>query len=170
MNWLNQEKGFSKEAFITLVEKERERLYRVAYGYLKNESLALEALDEAIYIFYKERKKLREPTYALTYVTRILINECLRIIRQQKKLVYEVPEHFQEGVEDAVVSISTKVALDMLPEHLRQVIVLRYFAELTIKETASILDAPEGTIASWTKQALKLLKLELSDEKGARIL
>lgn len=170
MNWLNQEKGFSKEAFITLVEQERERLYRVAYGYLKNESLALEALDEAIYIFYKERKKLREPAYALTYVTRILINECLRIIRQQKKLVYEVPEHFQEGVEDAVVSISTKVALETLPEHHRQVIVLRYFAELTIKETASILDAPEGTIASWTKQALKLLKLELSDEKGARIL
>ncbi|HBT19564.1 MAG TPA: RNA polymerase subunit sigma-24, partial [Clostridiaceae bacterium] len=45
MNWFKKEHGFSKEAFITLVEQERERLYRVAYGYLKNESLALEALD-----------------------------------------------------------------------------------------------------------------------------
>ena len=60
-------------------------LYRVAFGYLHDEIKSLDAVDEAIYQGYAHRHDLREPKYLKTWVTRILINECYKIIRNDKE-------------------------------------------------------------------------------------
>ena len=62
-------------------------LYRVAFGYLHDEIKSLDAVDEAIYQGYAHRHDLREPKYLKTWVTRILINECYKIIRNDKRVI-----------------------------------------------------------------------------------
>ena len=49
---------------------------------------------------------------------------------------------------------------------LKQVIILRYFSDETIADTAKILKIPEGTVSSRTRKALTLLKGELVIKEG----
>jgi RNA polymerase sigma-70 factor (ECF subfamily) len=50
-------------------------------------------------------------------------------------------------------------AVNELPEDQRDVIALRYFAELTEEETAAALDVPRGTVKSRTARALERLRV-----------
>lgn len=158
-------KKLDPDTYVKHTEEYREVLYRMAYGYLGSESMALDAVDEAIYLGYKNRESIIEPDFTKTYLTRILIHECLRILKKDKKVYYTdtLPER---GMEDNVISLPTKAAISSLQEVQQQVIILRYFAGFTIKETGEILSLPEGTVSSHTRKALELLRIELSDEKG----
>lgn len=165
-------KGLSKKDYIDLMETNKEMLYRTAYGYLRDETLALDALDEAIFLGYQNRKKIREPEFAKTWLTRILINECLRILKEKKRVIpFEDMSqanlnHSYHEKESLETSLSTKMALDALPQDLKEVIILRYFSDETIAETARILEIPEGTVSSRTRKALSLLKGELTIDEG----
>ena len=168
MGYFNR-KGIDKDAYIQLIEEYRETMYRIAYGYLGNETEALESIDEAIYLGYAKRKTVKEPEFAKTWLTRILINECYRILKKSKHLsFYEFPPDLADEREEPI-SLNTKLALQSLSEDLRQVIILRYFADMTIKETAEFLSMPEGTVSSKARKALSILRIELMDEEGEKI-
>lgn len=155
-------KGIDKDDYISFITENKEMLYRVAYGYLRDETKSLDAVDEAVYQGYAHRHDLREPKYLKTWVTRILINECLKIIRNAKReLNMEVlPEEPFSPDEN---SMYLRHALNNLPEELRRIIVLRYFGGYTIAETANIMDIPEGTVSTRTRKALEILKVEVSE-------
>mgnify|MGYP005813742123 CR=1 FL=1 len=53
---------------------------------------------------------------------------------------------------------------ESLPEELRLVIILRFFAGYTQAETAAALEIPQGTVATRQRRALELLRLELGEE------
>lgn len=75
-------------------------MYRLAFGYLGDADKALEAVDEAVYLGYVHRKELREPVFFKTWLTRILINECYRLLRMGKReVIMEVlPEHLAKSI------------------------------------------------------------------------
>ena len=58
-------------------------------------------------------------------------------------------------------------AVRRLPEELRAVVILRYFAGYTQAETARALNIPQGTAATRQRRALQLLRLELGEEGDA---
>ena len=43
-------------------------------------------------------------------------------------------------------------------------IILRFFSGLSQAETAAALELPQGTVATWQRRALQLLRLELGEE------
>lgn len=155
-------KRIDKETYTSFITENKEMLYRVAFGYLHDETKSLDAVDEAVYQGYAHRQDLKEPKYLKTWVTRILINECLKIIRNGKReLKMEVlPEESQNPGED---SIHLKIAINNLPEDLRKVIILRYFGGFTISETAELLEIPDGTVSTRSRKALEILRVEISD-------
>ena len=65
---------------------------------------------------------------------------------------------------DAYDALPLKEAIRRLPEELRAVIILRFFAGYTQAETAAALDIPQGTAATRQRRALELLRLELGEE------
>jgi RNA polymerase sigma-70 factor, ECF subfamily len=70
------------KAFQKLVEAEKEKLYRMAYLYVKNESDAIDIVHETIYKAYISIKKLKETDYFSTWLMRILINTSLDLLRK----------------------------------------------------------------------------------------
>ena len=155
-------KRIDKETYITFIAENKEMLYRVAFGYLHDETKSLDAVDEAVYQGYAHRHDLREPKYFKTWVTKILINECLKIIRNGKREISlaVLPEDIQNSEES---SIHLKIAINSLPEDLRKVIILRYFGGFTISETAEILGIPDGTVSTRSRKALEILRVDVSD-------
>ena len=154
-----------KEEFAARTEAVRQRLYRTAYLYLGSEADALEAVDEAVYQALRALKKLREPEHFETWLTRILLNECHRELRRRKRVAGEDALPDTAG-PDAYDALPLKEAVRRLPEELRAVVILRFFAGYTQAETAAALDIPQGTVATRQRRALALLRLELGEEES----
>lgn len=152
----------TKEQFALHVEKIKNKLYRTALLYLGNETLALDAVDESVYKALCSLKKLRQPEYFDTWMIRILINECYKELKRQKRCgsFDELPETAAEDFD----GLPLKVAIAKLPKDLKEIVILRYFSGYTLVETAEILKIPQGTAASRQRRALSLLKLELEEE------
>lgn len=149
--------------FTARTERLKNRLYRTALLYVGSESIALDAVDEAIYRGFKSLKKLRQPEYFETWMTRILINECKKELRRRKR---EQPiDTIPETAEERFDTLPLKDAILRLPGELKEVIILRYFSGFTLAETAESLEIPQGTVVTRQRRALRLLKLELSEEE-----
>ena len=136
------------------------RLYRTALLYLGGEAQAVDAVDEAVYRGFLALKKLRQPEYCETWLTRILINVCNAELRRRKSLE-DAPEGAWSGDLDA---LPLREAIRRLPGELREVVILRYFSGYTLEETARTLEIPRGTVTSRQKRALELLRLALTEE------
>lgn len=139
------------------------QLYRTACLYLDSETAAVDAVDEAVYRGLRACKKLREPDYFTTWLTRILINVCRGELRRRKReiAVEELPETAVEQFD----ALPLREAVRRLPRELRDVVVLRYFTGLTLAETAQALHIPPGTVSTRQRRALSLLRLELREEE-----
>jgi len=153
--------GISKSEYVTQMEKCKESLYRIAYSYMNNQALAMDALDEAIYKGYLNRKKLKNSEFFKTWITRIVINECLQMLRKRKHeiLIDQIPEETTEEYD----RLPIKEAIRKLSEDLSNIINLRFYGGYTLSETAVILEIPLGTVATRERKALALLRLELEE-------
>lgn len=152
----------TKEQFALHTEEIKYKLYRTALLYLGNEALALDAVDESIYKALCSLRKLRQPEYFDTWIIRILINECYKELKRQKRCGSF--DEFPETAEEDFDRLPLKEAIAKLPKDLKEVIILRYFSGYTLVETAEILQIPQGTAASRQRRALSLLRLELEEE------
>lgn len=150
------------EEFARRVEAIRTKLFKTALTYLGSEALALDAVDEAVFKALCGYRKLRQPEFFDTWITRILINECHNELRRQKR--YCPLEELPETAIEEFDALPLKEALRRLPKGLKDVIILRFFAGYTVAETARTLNIPIGTVATRQRNALRLLRLELEEE------
>ncbi|WP_426454466.1 sigma-70 family RNA polymerase sigma factor [Paenibacillus sp. S-38] len=156
-----------EEAFFLLVSGQRERLYRIAFAYLKNESEALEAIQEVTCRAFLKLSKLREPCYFDTWLTRILIHYCIDEQRRRRRVhlvgsTPEAPAALREAPEER---IRIEQAVSELPPHFRHVILLKYYRDLTLTEIARLLKRPEGTVKTWLHKVLKELRRTIGEEE-----
>lgn len=74
---------------------------------------------------------------------------------------YEAAGTASPGIADATTQVddadAMRRALDNLPTHQREVVVLRYYAHLTEQQIATVLATPAGTVKSRLSRALRLL-------------
>ena len=154
-----------QETFAARVQAVRAKLYRTAYLYLGSEADALEAVDEAVYQALRALKRLRQEAFFETWLTRILLNECHKELRRRKRFSPAGEEALPDTAgPDAYDGLPLKEAIRRLPEELRAVVILRFFAGLSQAETAETLNIPQGTVATRQRRALQLLRLALGAE------
>lgn len=144
----------------------RKSLYRTAYLYLGNEAESMDAVDEAIYKGLKALRKLRQPEFFNTWMTRILINECKNILRRRRPVI--PLDALREAAAEDFDALALRDAVSRLPEEIKAPLILRYFTGLTTAEAALVLGIPQGTAATRIRRGLSLLRLELSEEEAAK--
>jgi len=148
-------------AFAAWIGNEQARLYRLAFAHLRHEQDALEAVQETTYRAYKNIRKLREPAFIRTWVTRILLNICTdELKRRNRSLVAidNVAEVVDEASSLAVQNVSIHIAIDALDAQSKQMIILKYLEDLTIAHIAELLEIPEGTVKTRLHRALGELR------------
>lgn len=145
------------------VEKLRNQLYRIAYPYFNSESMAVDAVDEAVYKGYLKRFQIRQEQFFETWMTRIVLNICNSKYQKYKRQV-GIEEIKESASAEELDSYSLKEAMQKLPEKYRQIVILKFFSGYGITEIAQLLKLPQGTVATRLRKALQLLKLELEEE------
>jgi RNA polymerase sigma-70 factor, ECF subfamily len=153
-------------AFGELVDSCQTSLYNVALRFLGNREDARDVVQAA---FIKAYTKLHtyDPRYRFfAWIHRIVINEALNAIRRRRKHVElddSLPDRENQNWSPELESRNRLVqeALMRLPLNYRQVIVLRYWSDLSHSEIAEVLGVPEKTVKSRLFSARQLLIKEL---------
>ncbi|MDZ4992664.1 sigma-70 family RNA polymerase sigma factor [Clostridium perfringens] len=137
-----------KEAFIFLIEENMDFFYRVSKRILQNEYDVEDAVQNMIIKAYENIENLKNEEYFKTWITRILINECNKILNKRNKII-PVSEIFAgETSDEKIGEIDLKEAIKTLNLEFRVVIELFYFEDLSINDISKILNIPKGTVKS----------------------
>jgi len=142
--------------------------YRVAFWLLGNRHLAEEVAQESAVRAYVSWRRVRG--YALPWVVRVATNVALDMGRAQRRnrggeLVDQ--ETITSAVVDsnADVRISLSSALQRLPRRQREVIVLRYFLDLSEDDIAALLTMSAGTVKTHAHRGLHTLRGAINTEE-----
>ncbi len=149
--------------FFERVDVIKNRLYKIAYSYMGNESIAVDAVDEAIYKGYVKKHQLKKEEFFETWLTRILINICNNLCKKKGKEV-DLELLSEASVQEEFDQMSLKFAIESLPTNMKEIIILHFFGGYTVVETAKILEIPQGTVATRLRKSLSLLRLEMEVE------
>ncbi|MEX2430604.1 MAG: RNA polymerase sigma factor [Dehalococcoidia bacterium] len=164
------------EAFRDLVEPYREVLFGTAYLLTRDRGKAEDLVQDALVRAWKGLPAFRAEGSFKAWVLRILVNEAMSKHRK-KRLEETALEHALTvpqdggGVEDEVLLEEERLRLQRgmatLREDQKQVVVLRYYSDLSILEIARALGCREGTVKSRLHRALRQLGRTLgADNQG----
>lgn len=75
------------QAFIRLMEENRQSMLKVAKSFLNSEQDVADAMQESILTCYEKLDSLKNPQYFKTWLIRIVINKCRDILRQNREVL-----------------------------------------------------------------------------------
>lgn len=166
------------EAFEELISSHQTRVYNIALKMLKNEDDAYDASQEALLKAFKYIKNFKEESSFSTWIYRITVNVCLDMIKKTKEkrniisieqqislkdneVTMQFEDKSQNVMEDILKSERKKVlyeAIDALPPHHREMIVLRDIEGFSYEEISEITKNNVGTVKSKINRARNALK------------
>lgn len=154
-------------AFSAVCESEFGRLVGVLTLYTGDPVLAQDLTQEALARLWRDWGRLRDQTAAPGFAYRTGLNLAKShfrrraVVRRHGHRVGDRDEHLDPDAADAV---ALRQAVAALPRRQRAALVLRYYADRSVDETARILDVPANTVKTWTRRALQALRDELDPE------
>jgi RNA polymerase sigma-70 factor (ECF subfamily) len=154
-----------EQAFRRLVDERLEASYRLAFLLLGDRSAAEDATHDAILDAWAGFGRLRDGAAFDGWFRRILVNACRDARRQRRRhptASLDAAPPARTPVADPIAAWAEREALEralrsLSTEH-REVIVLRYHADLPLDRIATALDLPLGTVKSRLHHALRYLR------------
>jgi RNA polymerase sigma-70 factor (ECF subfamily) len=145
---------------------------RLAFGMLRNSTLAEDAAQEAALRAWRSRANLREGSDLRPWLLAIVAN-CCRDVRRSSwwRLGGSTPpDQGQEPVspdrgESREAICDLRDALRRLGHRDRLVVVLRYYLDLSHEDVAAVTGQSVVAIRARSSRALRRLRLELSEEE-----
>lgn len=148
------------EAFIRLVEENKQAMKRVAFGFFRNEEDVADAIQDTILDAFESIGSLKKADYFKTWLIRILINNCNKIFNHNKRncSTEELPE-MEKAEADG--NMEFMELLCALPADSRLIFQLYYGEQYTTREIADILRMNESTVKSKIHRGKERLKAQL---------
>lgn len=161
-------------SFDAFVEARSTALLRTAYLLTGDHGHAEDLLQTALLRAARNWRRVRDSPEA--YVRRILLNlsrDRIRLLRRRprEKQLADDPDgvpragpHPETAMDQIGQRHQVANAVARLPIRQRQVVVLRFFEDLSVAQTAALLRCSEGTVKSYTARAVAQLRGLLTDE------
>jgi RNA polymerase sigma-70 factor (ECF subfamily) len=155
----------STDAFALLTRRDVDRAYRLAWAILADEDDAQDATQEALTAAWQQRHSLRDRDRLEAWLGRIVVNKCRDRLRSRARSRNRIRSidlvalpSVADGSRAAADRDEVGRALETLsPDH-RIVVVLRFWADLTVDAIAERLDVPTGTVKSRLHTAMSVLR------------
>lgn len=155
-------------AFVEFAESARPRLRRTAYLLCGDWDKASDFVQEGLIRVYVRWPRLVRNGGELAYARKAVVSAYLDHARRRSST--ERPgeaDPTRASAEDVAAAVVTREALMStlaeLPPRQRACVVMRYFEDLSVAETAALLGCTEGTVKSQTSRALFSLRSMLEE-------
>lgn len=141
----------SSDAFDMLVRRHQAKALRVAFRYLGETSLAADAAQNAFVAVYRGLQQYRACGKFTAFFYRVLLNQCRMVRRSaatESRVLIELWSHAAPELGQAPLHDQRRdleAAVRELSPKLRDVVLLRFGADLGHDEIAEALDIPVGT-------------------------
>jgi RNA polymerase sigma-70 factor (sigma-E family) len=159
-----------EEAFVEFAAALTPRLFRSALMLCGDWHLAEDLVQTTLGKLYVNWRKVQVADSPEAYARGSLTKEFLS--HQRLKRSGEVPSAHVQGDEPVTADETSRLellqALRVLPPHDRAIVMLRYWEDRTVAETASILGMSEGAVRTRASRALPLLRAALTGSEAAR--
>ena len=175
-----------EEAFVIIMRRYNQVLYRTARSILKDEAQAEDVLQEAYVRAWRSIAGFRGHASLSTWLVRIVVNEALGWRRAQSATVIHLkdtaaradeadmpldvrntmPENSDRQPDRIAMRTELRklieVHIDLLPDALRTVFVLRGIQEMSVEEVGRALGIPDVTVRTRYFRARSLLRESLA--------
>ena len=153
-----------------LIELYQDTIYSMAVSFTKNPHQAEDLAQEAWIKILRGLPKFRHDSKFSTWLYRVTMNTFLnanRAVKREQEVVGNLKSS-EDGTSDEGSRVETALdvqeALRTLPAEFRSVVLLRYVADLSYKEVATVLELPLGTVQSRLRRALDKLGVQLEHQ------
>lgn len=149
----------NSDAFAELYGLTYKHIYNYAAHYLKDEYLAQDAVQETYIQALRNIRKINDPCLFVAWINQIAFHTCFDICKKQnssygiidpEQLELQQDDNIEHNPEDIYEKndevASLQNAIDALPFHEQQVIVMRYYNDLKLEEIASVLRISRSTV------------------------
>jgi RNA polymerase sigma-70 factor (sigma-E family) len=147
------------------------KLIRLALLLVGDQSSAEDVVQEAFLGLHRNWARLRDRDNALGYLRVAVMNGSRSVLRARKRawlsqVQHEPPLWSADSAADVAEDRRVLLAaVARLPDRQRQVLALRYYADLSDTEIASALQISRGTVSSTASRALGALARQLKEEQ-----
>ncbi len=144
-------------------------LLRTCYMYLHDKALAEDATQETFLKAYKALDSFRGESSEKTWLMRIAMNTCRDMKRStwfrymDRSVEIERLPQPAKTFEFMEADELTQAILKLPAKH-KEVILLHFYQDMTVREIASVLDIPASTVQKRVKAACSKLKKMLGKE------
>lgn len=152
----------TKDAFSHQALLAERTLYCVARTYLTEQADCADCVQEALVKAWRALPTLRDERFFKTWLTRIVINECKKTLKERRRMI--PTEDFADSPAPEGGSFEVYALLRELPEKYRVPAVLRYVGGYSLEEIAKALGLPMGTVKNRLFRAREKLKISLEEE------
>lgn len=167
--------GGDRQAFNEIYKRYRPKIFSTAYHYLQQEHDTEELTQDVFVEIFRSAARYNFNASLSTWIYRITVNKCLDKLRYQKAKkrfafithLFHHEDHHQladqkderqEADEDRAMLYK---AIDRLPDKQKTALILTQIEELSIKETATIMNTTAKAVESLTQRAKSNLKIFL---------
>lgn len=140
--------SFSKiglDVFEILVKQNYERVFKTIYFYTKDKYITEDAVQQAFVIAYKKLNQLNSKDKFDSWVTSIALNEAKKMLKNKsnKKITLNTDFYIESISYNEEDNINLKQdisnALDRLQHKDNEILVLKYYADLTLQQISDLL-------------------------------
>ncbi|MCI8510787.1 MAG: sigma-70 family RNA polymerase sigma factor [Lachnospiraceae bacterium] len=154
------------ERLIQYILEHQDRFYRVAYSYTRHQEDALDAVQSAVCKALEAHENIKNADAIKTWFYKILINECLTVLKKRGKVVLiadaakQEEAYYEKGYEQGG---DIERELEKLEMDVQVIIKLRFFEEMSLKEISGITGLNLNTVKTKLYRGLKLLKENIQE-------
>ncbi|WP_375546687.1 SigE family RNA polymerase sigma factor [Streptomyces gossypii] len=126
-----------------------------------------DVVQEAFIRVHSARKRVRDPEKTLAYLRQTVVNLSRSTLRRRilgmKLLSKPMPDmaSAEEGAYDRIERDELKKALGRLQRRQREVLVLRYFADMTESQVAEVLGLSLGSVKAYGSRGIAALRVAM---------
>ena len=162
-----------RDAQAALLRSVQDVWFRVCRSAIGDEESARDATQETALRFLRDLPRFAGASSLRTWSIGIAINvvremrrsrartDAMRLVQDDEQSSKVAEPHLELSDE----SDRIRASLDELSDRQREAIVLRFFEEMSVEETAAAMGCATGTVKATVHQALRILRTKLTQPK-----
>lgn len=159
-------KGGDEAAMDLFVRKYYSRVLSYCTYHCNDRQQAEDLTQETFFRFFRALAGYRHKGKALNFLYTTARNLCIDLGRKEKEIAVErIPEKGEENTLNAENKLMIERVLCRLPDQQREIIILRFFWQLEIKEIAGILKIGTSSVKYQLRKGLLQMERLLGKEE-----